>query len=115
VGQQVRQSDAPVEKHGHYQPKGIASQVAAETGLSVRTVQRALNPQPNKFQNLAGGDSQNDARKQAKKKLQEMQAAREAAFNTPEARYQQWTEGMDHMWRIFHGRPTVFVVNIPPA
>jgi len=28
---------------GH-RPQGVASQVAAETGLSVRTVQRALNP-----------------------------------------------------------------------
>lgn len=30
---------------GH-RPQGVASQVAAETGLSVRTVQRALNPPP---------------------------------------------------------------------
>lgn len=45
---QVRQNDAPEIGYGKPPPqtKGVASQVAAETGLSVRTVQRALNPPP---------------------------------------------------------------------
>lgn len=46
----VRQTDAPVlpdgRRKGPQHEKGVASQVAAETGLSVRTVQRALNPPP---------------------------------------------------------------------
>lgn len=46
----VRQIDAPVlpdgRRKGPQHEKGVASQVAAETGLSVRTVQRALNPPP---------------------------------------------------------------------
>ncbi|WP_300534768.1 hypothetical protein [Sphingosinicella sp.] len=45
---QVRQNDAP--EIGYKKPppqsKGIASQVAEDTGLSVRTIQRALNPKP---------------------------------------------------------------------
>lgn len=45
---QVRQSVAP--EIGYKKPppqeKGIASKVAAETGLSTRTVQRVLNPKP---------------------------------------------------------------------
>ncbi len=47
-----RQIDAPTElradgrRKGPQHEKGVASQVAAETGLSVRTVQRALNPPP---------------------------------------------------------------------
>ncbi len=46
---QPRQSDAIESKRddgrGH-RPQGVASQVAQDTGLSVRTVQRALNPKP---------------------------------------------------------------------
>lgn len=47
-----RQVDAPTElrtdgrRKGPQHEKGVASQVAEETGLSVRTVQRALNPKP---------------------------------------------------------------------
>jgi hypothetical protein len=40
-----RQNDAkPISSPQGGRPVGVASQVAAETGLSVRTVQRALNP-----------------------------------------------------------------------
>jgi ParB-like chromosome segregation protein Spo0J len=42
-----RQSDAkPLSGPKGGRPQGVASQVAEETGLSVRTVQRALNPKP---------------------------------------------------------------------
>ena len=41
---QVRQNDAPEYAKPPQQVKGVASRVAEETGLSVRTVQRALNP-----------------------------------------------------------------------
>lgn len=45
-----RQNDAklktPENPKGAGRPEGVASQVAKETGLSVRTVQRALNPPP---------------------------------------------------------------------
>ena len=50
AARQVRQIDAPVlsdgRRAGPQHEKGVAKQVAAETGLSVRTVQRALNPPP---------------------------------------------------------------------
>lgn len=45
---QVRQNDAPVlsdgRKSGPQHGKGVARKIAEETGLSARTVQRALNP-----------------------------------------------------------------------
>lgn len=37
----------PVLKRGPGQPKGIATKVAEQTGLSKRTVNRVLNPKPN--------------------------------------------------------------------
>ncbi|KQM58773.1 MULTISPECIES: ParB/RepB/Spo0J family partition protein [unclassified Sphingomonas] len=45
---QPRQNDAPEIGYGKPPPqvRGVASQVADDTGLSVRTVQRALNPKP---------------------------------------------------------------------
>lgn len=44
-----RQNDAKLSTRGRLnegRPQGVASQVAEETGLSVRTIQRALNPKP---------------------------------------------------------------------
>lgn len=47
-----RQNDAPTElrsdgrKKGPQHEKGVAREIAEETGISVRTVQRALNPPP---------------------------------------------------------------------
>lgn len=43
---QVRQNDAPEFRKPPQQVKGVARRVAEETGMSVRTVQRALNPRP---------------------------------------------------------------------
>ena len=45
---QVRQNDAPVIGYGKPPPqtKAPAARIAEETGLSVRTVQRALNALP---------------------------------------------------------------------
>lgn len=45
---QVRQNDAPEIGYGKPPPqtKAPAARIAEETGLSVRTVQRALNPPP---------------------------------------------------------------------
>jgi ParB-like chromosome segregation protein Spo0J len=47
---QVRQIDAPVmsdgRRKGPQHEKGVASRIADETGLSKRTIERALNPKP---------------------------------------------------------------------
>lgn len=47
---QVRQNDAPEFAKPPKQVKGVARRVAEETGISVRTIQRALNPQPKPVQ-----------------------------------------------------------------